>query len=257
MQVILDIGNTSTKLGFFHNDKIKQHFVIEGLLSQKEFENLIKDIEVEAVIVSSVRSDSAKLEKYIDKNYHAVNLASLKLNNQKSAGKPHPYLLLPFKNRYKTPETLGRDRIANAAAVAVLYPHQNNLIIDAGTCLKFDFVDDSGRYHGGSIAPGLQMRFQSLKEYTGKLPLIKPKRFKKLIGASTEESILAGVQNGMINEVVATIANYKQNYNSINIILTGGDWRLFAEHLKKHIFAHPFLTLEGLQIILQYNLNIT
>lgn len=245
MKIVIDLGNTSTKIGCFEGVKMKKHFLVNGLIQKKEFLHLMKNNSVEAAIISSVRDDSKLLEQYIEKKFRTLNLSA----NSSYKGQ----LKLPFKNLYKTPQTLGRDRIANAAAAINLFPKKNILVVDAGTCLKFDLVDSMGRYHGGAIAPGLSMRYLALHEYTGKLPLLKPKKSSKMIGQTTEESIHSGVQLGMINEVVTTIAQYEKLFPRINIILTGGDWRLFVKHLKKSIFADPFLTLKGLHYILDYN----
>ena len=251
MQVVIDIGNTSTKIGFFKNQKLKKHFVLEGVINEKHFEKAISGIAVEAVIISSVTPSSLAFEKFLQKRFRTFNLGGA----MQKAKVGYHKIDLPFLNKYTTQKTLGNDRIANAAAAAVLFSGKNNLIIDAGTCLKFDFVDDKSCYLGGAISPGLTMRYHALHHFTGKLPLLKVVPFKKLNGLSTAESIHAGVQNGMLNEMQATIESYIIKYNQVNIILTGGDWRLFAGRLKKAIFADPFFTLKGLQIILENNIK--
>lgn len=253
MQVVIDIGNTSTKIGIFNNHKLKQHFIIDGVIKQAGYLKLVSNIAVEAVMISSVTPKSRKFENFISDNYLSYNLSEIKSKNSSVALKQK----LPFRNKYKTPETLGNDRIANAAAAAVLFIGKDTLVIDAGTCLKFDFIDKKGSYLGGAISPGLIMRYEALHHFTGKLPLLKVISFKKLNGLSTTESIHAGVQNGMLNEILATIQSYQLKYNQLNIILTGGDWRLFAGRLKKGIFADPFFTLKGLQILLENNIKNT
>ncbi len=245
MQLVIDIGNTSTKLAVFKNNKLQKHWQFEGLIKEKELLSIIKSTLPVNAIIASVRNDSSAIERIIEQKIKTINLSAVN-HKEKS-------IKLPFNNKYKTPETLGRDRLANAAAAAVLSAHHNNLVVDAGTCLKFDFIDFKGNYIGGSISPGLQMRFKSLTIFTGKLPLISPKKLFSPIGRSTEESIRAGVQQGMINEINATIEEYENTYYPLNIILTGGDSRLFVKHLKKSIFADPFLTLRGLHCILDYN----
>src|SRR5205085_7383734 len=131
------------------------------------------DFIIVDAIISSVRLDSSQIEKIVAENFRTINLSSL--ND----------LLLPFKNLYKTPTTLGRDRVANVAAAVNLFPQKNILIIDAGTCLKFDFVDSKRKYHGGSISPGLLMRFKSLNHFTGNLPFVQYKKSKKIVGQTT------------------------------------------------------------------------
>jgi type III pantothenate kinase len=175
--------------------------------------------------------------------------------------KKFPYIFLnagtpiPIKNQYKTPETLGNDRLANAVGATIIFPEKNVLIIDMGTCIKYDFIDKNKNYHGGAISPGLEMRFKSLDKFTDQLPLIEPSENFSLTGRSTEESILSGVQNGIIFEINGMIDQYKKKHDELKVIITGGDHAFFANHLKSSIFAAPNLTLQGLNEILEYNVR--
>ncbi len=163
-------------------------------------------------------------------------------------------LLLPIKVLYKTPETLGNDRLANVCAAWSLYPEQNSLVIDLGTCIKYDFVSASGTYPGGSISPGLSMRYKALTRFTSQLPYFKPvDEFPELTGQSTEGAIRSGVENGILEEVNGIIARYQELFDQTRIILTGGDHSKFADKLKSVIFAAPNLTLTGLKVILDHN----
>lgn len=160
---------------------------------------------------------------------------------------------LPFENLYKSPETLGADRIANMAAAALLYPGQNNLVIDAGTCLKFDLLDAGGKYRGGSISAGLQMRYDALEKFTGALPRIEDRDFDELAGLSTEESILAGCRIGLLSEVHYRMHSYEKELGNMNVILCGGDASFLANRLKTGIFAQPLLVHYGIYHCLKIN----
>lgn len=162
-------------------------------------------------------------------------------------------LRLPIQNKYQSPKTLGVDRLANAVAGTSLSVGKNVLIVDAGTCLKFDFVTKDAEYLGGSIAPGLQMRFKALHHFTARLPLLKIRRDVDLIGSNTEGSIQSGVLNGMQSEIFQMIRRYQDEYGQMDIYLTGGDCERFEIAIKNNIFAHKNLTLLGLKLMLEAN----
>ena len=160
---------------------------------------------------------------------------------------------LPIKNLYRTPETLGKDRIAAAVGGFDLYPDTNLLIIDAGTAITCDLLDEKGNYLGGNITPGIEMRFKALNHFTGKLPLFKQQPFEKLFGTTTEEAIVAGVQNGVVFEVDRTIDVFKEFYKNLKVIITGGNADFFDNKLKNSFFVNFNLTAIGLNRILEYN----
>jgi type III pantothenate kinase len=162
---------------------------------------------------------------------------------------------LPVRNRYKTPGTLGSDRIASVAGAAKLFPGKNILVIDAGTCIKYDFITAQKEYLGGSISPGLRMRFQALHNFTDGLPLIQPGKISTLVGTSTKDSVLTGVELGIVNEINGFIADYKKKFGPVKVLLSGGDAALFAGHIKSSIFAAPNLIHTGLLDILKYNVE--
>ncbi len=162
---------------------------------------------------------------------------------------------MPFKNLYKSKETLGSDRIALASAVIKHYPNSNVLVIDAGTCITMDFIDKNGNYHGGSISPGIDMRYNSLSNNTSNLPELEKKYPSDIIGSSTEESIHSGIVNGVIFEIRESISEYQGNYKDIKVILTGGDSVFLSKPLKISIFANQNFLLEGLNFILNLNIN--
>ena len=162
---------------------------------------------------------------------------------------------VPFKNNYETPKTLGVDRIALAAAATKKYPQRNVLIIDAGTCITFDFINKKNEYLGGAISLGIAMRYKALHDYTSKLPLLEMHEVSNFIGTNTNASIHSGVVNGVLNEIEGVIKQYQKKYRDLTIVLTGGDTYFLAKQLKSGIFAHPNFVLEGLHTVLTYNLT--
>ena len=160
---------------------------------------------------------------------------------------------IPFKQRYASPQTLGMDRIALATAAYYRNPKGNTLVIDMGTCITYEFVTDHGEYLGGAISPGLQMRYQAMHDQTAKLPLLAPEFPLEFIGNTTATSMHNGVMQGILHELEGTIAQYKNRYPHLTVILTGGDSHFFAERLKNSIFAHSKFLLEGLNYLLEYN----
>ena len=155
---------------------------------------------------------------------------------------------------YKTPKTLGVDRIALASAAIQKYPKKNVLVIDAGTCITFDFISKDKEYLGGAISPGIQMRYKALHNFTAKLPLLDSGELTSFIGFDTESSIHSGVLNGVCNELDGVINQYSKKFRDLTVVLTGGDTNFLAKQLKSVIFAHPNFVLEGLHTILNYNL---
>lgn len=170
---------------------------------------------------------------------------------------PDEHTPLPLINRYQSPETLGRDRLANAVAACVHYPGRDVLVLDMGTCLKLDFVNSSGEYLGGSISPGLLMRYRALHAFTARLPLLEPVASTALIGTDTAGSIHAGVLEGYRAEAEGMIAAYTLEKPGLTVLLTGGDAPRFLDRLKSRIFAAPDLTLRGLHAIYLHQLTIS
>lgn len=243
MNLIIDFGNTFAKIAVFEDDTIifqQKHTTINSSII---FEITTK-FAFKKAIVSSVRANKSEITALLSK----FNISFLWL---------HSKMNFPFQINYKTPQSLGLDRLAAATGGVYGFPKTNLLIIDMGTCTTFDFVDEKATYFGGSIAPGFEMRFKALQHFTQKLPLIKYKHTKiNLIGDSTENSILSGVYNGMKCEIEGMISNYQKQYNNLKIVLTGGDFKLFDLEPKNRIFADEFLVLKGLNKILIDNEQI-
>jgi len=238
MNLIIDVGNTSTKVAAFDGEtlvKLEKYDRFDQSIIQNDF-----DITVfQSAILCNVTEGNERLETFISsfERGHILSVCSK----------------IPFKNNYLTPDSLGQDRLANAAGLAVKFPNYNSLCIDIGTCMKFDFVDADGNYRGGAISPGFNMRFKALNTFTDKLPFIDLQSTKKLIGNDTEGSIISGVYNGMLAEINGIIKCYQEQFNEINIVLTGGDAAFFENELKNTIFADAFFTLRGLNAILSVN----
>ncbi len=240
MNLVIDIGNTRTKFSVFNKGEVLitvpvNEFLPEHIdLLQKEHPALQK------VILSSVKEYSPYLKTALQNKFeYFIEL---------SENTP-----LPIENCYKTPETLGKDRIAAAVGGYDLYPNLNLLIIDAGTAITYDILNEKHQFLGGNISPGIEMRYKALHHFTGKLPLISHKKFDKLYGTTTEEAIWAGVQNGVAFEVDNAIDTFKNFYNNLKVIITGGDADFFDKKLKNSFFVNFNLTAIGLNCILEYN----
>ena len=162
---------------------------------------------------------------------------------------------LPFINSYQSPESLGSDRIVLVAAACKSHPNTNVLIIDLGTCITYDFLDANNIYQGGAISPGFEMRYKSLNQFTGNLPLLDTDEGQSPSGKNTEQAIHAGIYFGIIDEINARINYYKLKYDSLTVILTGGDANKLPKTLKNSIFAHPNFMAEGMFHLLKLNID--
>ncbi|HET9486123.1 MAG TPA: type III pantothenate kinase [Chryseosolibacter sp.] len=238
MNLVVDSGNSAAKVGIFSDQKLTEKSTFS---SAAELQQFMRDASFHNLIVSSVKSDAALIASWGSKAKKQFILTR--------------ELPLPVKNLYKTPETLGMDRIAGVCGAHQLFPSQNCLVIDAGTCITYDIIDQRGNYRGGSISPGLNMRFQALHTFTAKLPLVLPMPGVNLIGDTTETSIQSGVVNGLLAEINGIIGQYHEKFPHLNVILCGGDAVFFENQLKASIFASPELVLMGLNSILIYNVN--
>ena len=236
MNLILDIGNTVMKFALFQG----QTLLVKGAGDWQDLAQFIEGKVLNGCLVSTVTKES------LNELTSLVSCDITELTYKTS---------IPIVNSYTTPSTLGNDRLANAVGGQFLRPDENTLVVDCGTCLKFDFVSHQGKYVGGSISPGLLMRFKALNEFTGLLPLLEPSSNPKLIGDSTYSAINSGVVNGAVAEIDGLIANYRLVYENLTVILTGGDASFFDKELKSNIFVEPNLTLIGLNEILRHNIS--
>jgi type III pantothenate kinase len=241
MNLAIDVGNTRVKIAVFEKDKLVELFVFNKTKILSEIKDILKKHEISTGIMSNVASISdSKLKKI--KNLVQIHIISSLTE-------------VPFKNLYKTPETLGVDRIALVAGAVTQFSGHNVLVIDAGTCITFDFVNSEGKYIGGAISPGLKMRFNSLNHFTANLPLLEKDDLIDFIGKNTKESMNSGVINGVIQEIDGVINQYKKKFLDLTVVLTGGDTNFLAKQLKSSIFANQNLLLHGLNKILIHNID--
>jgi type III pantothenate kinase len=238
MNLVIDSGNTSIKLGIFEGGKLRE---VLANLSLDGLKSALASLSPASVLISSVSIESKVLSSLFNPSCKLVVLDST--------------TSLPFNNQYKTPHTLGTDRIAAVAGAKKLYPDQDCLVIDAGTCITFDFIDKFNNYQGGSISPGLNLRFKAMNNFTARLPLVERKDHADLIGKSTEEAILSGVINGTSGELNSLIISYIELFPDLKVIICGGDASFFESKIKQSIFAVPELVLIGLNRILEYNVS--
>ena len=226
------------KVGIYDEDRD-----LEVLIYEKNDLQALKALAEKYPQHRFVISSTAKLQQEV-KDFLYSEERFLEISNQTP---------VPFKNLYHSPQTLGRDRIALVAATIDLFPQRNCLIIDAGTCITLDFLNERGEYLGGSIHPGITMRLKALNRYTDKLPLVEKSWLDNHIGTSTEECIRIGVVKAAVMEINAFVEEYNKEYDNLKVILTGGDTDLFLNKIKNEIFAHPNMVLKGLQKIARYN----
>lgn len=242
MNLVIDIGNTATKLAIFESDELIEKRQVKSLDAEKLKKILSEYGQIKNSIICSVTHHPIEIEEILIDKSNFINFSF--------------ETRIPIKNSYLTPQTLGKDRLAAAIGANEIFPNQNVLCIDVGTCIKYDFLNAENEYLGGAISPGIVMRFKSLKQFTDKLPLITFSNDEtKLIGRNTEESIRSGVQLGVIAEINYTIENYHSIFSELRIVLTGGGSSELQKHLKKDIFASPNLILKGLNKVLTINFS--
>ena len=240
MNLIIDVGNTYVKFAIFKNADLIHKVSFKLSEFNKRYKVLKKEFpKVKFAIISSVGMLSNKQIDSVKEDLKVIELSSK--------------IKLPFRNDYKTPKTLGVDRIALVCASVDQFPDKNVLIIDAGTCITYDFITDQNHYLGGAISPGIRLRYKSLNNLTANLPLLETNRPKTIIGNSTETSIHSGVVFGVILEIDGVIDQYLEKYLDLTVILTGGDAKFLSNQLKNSIFANSNFLLEGLNFIIDYN----
>lgn len=230
----LDFGNTRLKCAVFRGDVFKDVLVLEnGHVAT--IEQLLDTYSPDSVILASVVNHDPAIETLL-----ATRTRFHRLGHQSR---------LPFTTPVGKPETIGADRLALAAAAVHLYPGRHNLVVGLGSCITFNFVNKFQEFLGGSISPGLEMRFRAMHEFTAKLPMVKADWNFPLIGYDTRTNLLSGVILGMSKEIDGIINEYALKYSNFNVLLTGGDMGFFVPHLKNEIFADPHLIYKGLYAI--------
>jgi len=240
MNLVIDIGNSRTKLAVF-NDHDLMFSVPLDELKVDQLQLLLDEYpQLNKGIISSVRNYPDEINRFLRSSFEHF----IEFNDQTP---------VPIINRYKTPETLGYDRLAAAIGATDLFPGENLLVIDAGTAITYDLITKDNEYLGGNISPGLETRFKALHHFTGKLPLVSRQMEFQPLGRDTESAIRAGVQMGLIFEAGQTITYFNTIYEKLKVILTGGDADFFDRNLKNTIFVQFNLALFGLNKVLEFN----
>jgi type III pantothenate kinase len=237
-----DFGNTRLKCGVFKNNELAEVFSLADS-NNSTIEELLKKYSPEKTILSSVIDHNIEIEKIL-----AEKTSFHKLSSK---------TILPFTTPVGKPETIGADRLALAAAAVYFFKGKNNLVIGLGSCVTYNFINKYNSFIGGSISPGMEMRFKSLHTYTAKLPLIKADWNFPLIGYDTRTNILSGVLMGLAVEIDGVIDKHRDKFNNFNVLLTGGDTLYFAHLIKNKIFADPDLIFKGLYAISETNYTKT
>lgn len=237
MEIVVDIGNTFTKVAGFSQGVITEVQKLEKGIDW-DTQITIELLRAKRGIISSVAGGEKEW-------FHTFPEIDWLLLNHDTP--------LPFKNRYETPHTLGLDRMALAAAASTIYPHKDVLIIDAGTCVTYELVTSKNNYQGGAISPGLKMRLRAMHHFTAKLPDVSVDPKVGLIGNTTESCLQSGALHGLVAELEGTINSYKSRFKNLTVVLTGGDAEMLAPLIKNDIFARQNFLLEGLHAVLAYN----
>jgi type III pantothenate kinase len=242
MDLVLDFGNTNQKLALF-KDGLLTHFS-----QTKNFSlQIIREIaesnnEITHCILSSDIQHSQAIPKYLARRYHFIELTEK--------------TLLPITNLYDPPDSLGKDRLAAAVAASSKFPGKPVLAIVMGTGITYNFINAKKEFLGGSISPGMEMRFRTLHTFTEKVPFVSYKEKFEVIGRNTENSVLSGVINGITAEIEGIAHDYALKYPGLEIILSGGDLNYFIKRLKISIFAFPNIVLHGLHQIMAFNVKL-
>jgi type III pantothenate kinase len=242
MILTIDIGNTRVKSAVFENNTE----IETGFFLHQEFHNTIENIlnkydKIKILVVASV----GKIEKEAFSDFsNRIVIHFIEREQQ-----------FPFQNLYATPKTLGIDRMVLVSGAVLAYPNQSRLVIDAGTCVTYDFIDQNNHYLGGAISPGIRLRYESMHNYTSKLPLLTITEPENVVGNSTNESLHSGVINGLSFEIEGYIDALKNKNKNFIIILTGGDANFLAKRLKNTIFANSNFLLQSLNHLYQYQIK--
>lgn len=236
--ICLDFGNTRLKTALFHDDELIEIEVLNED-AVEHLQQILQKHKPEKSILSSVI-------------YHSTEIENL-LQSQTRFHKLSSHSKLPFTIPVGKPETVGADRLAIASAAVFLFPQKNNLAIVLGSCITYNFINQTHELVGGSISPGMEMRFKAMHQFTAKLPLVEADWNVPLIGYDTKTNLQSGVVLGMAKEIDGIIDAYNEKYGNFNVVLTGGDIGIFEPHLKNKIFADPDLIFKGLYAISQIN----
>lgn len=239
--ICFDFGNTRKKLAVFKNKKITEELYLPDD-SEENISSLLHRYQPERTILSSVIHHNPAIETLLSEKSAFHKLSSqTRINFSTPVGKP---------------ETIGADRLALVAAAVHFYPRKNSLVIGLGSCITYNFVNQFHEFLGGSISPGMDMRFRAMHEFTAQLPLVEADWNYPLIGYDTKTNMQSGVINGMASEIDGIIDMYKAKYRNFNVVLTGGNSAYFASQLKNRIFADQNFLFKGLYALSELNNNV-
>lgn len=236
----IDSGNTQIKLGTFLEDKLVEIHHFNHHQTDVLFDT-IHAFQPSQVIISDVSGTLQAFIIHLKTHFSCIILES--------------EMRLPIDIHYDTPNTLGVDRIAVSIGASMLFPNQSCLVFDCGTCLTIDYIDNTHCYHGGAISPGYQMRLRAMHHFTGKLPSINASKPESFLGKSTVTCMQSGAFYGMLDEINAAVARYKEHFGDMQVLICGGDADLFAKHIKNNIFAAPELIHFGLYQIAKHHVS--
>lgn len=236
-ELVMDAGNSRLKLGLFHNGRLTDQWSI-AQDDRSTLTTLLTKAPVERIAFGSVgRPDPALI----------AQLETAAPVTVITGASPSP-----VRTSYADPGSLGVDRLANVVGAAALFPRRAVLVVDLGTCVTYDLVDELAVHRGGAISPGMRMRAKALHAYSARLPEVDPPEDGPFPGIDTAGSLSAGIQHGLVMELRGFIGEFRQQHPGLAVVLTGGDAPRFARAMKSGIFAHPSLTLLGLHALLHY-----
>lgn len=239
MQLVIDIGNTVAKMAAFQGEEL-----IEVAYTSNETLEELPQFCAKYPFKQAIWCSVVDLTEVAASRIRTVPIPCLQFTHT---------VQTPIRNAYDTPETLGLDRLAAVVGAQQVRPGRDLLVIDAGTCVTYEFLDASGCYHGGNISPGLEMRLKAMHQFTSRLPLVSSEGEFLEVGKSTETALRAGAIWGLQREIEGYVRAFKHKYPQLLVFLTGGCRFSFDTNLKNIIFADKFLVLRGLNRIVLYN----
>lgn len=239
MNLVVDIGNTQTKLAVFNSGEMVRTGTVSGDAADA-CRRVLKEFDVKNALLASTGETGEDIPALLE----AQTDRFIRLGHETP---------LPFENLYESPETLGADRLGAAAGATAAFPGRNVLVIDLGSAITIDVITGDNRFIGGNISPGMAMRFRALHEFTARLPLGGPEEAGDFPGKTTRRAIASGVVSGIVFELEGYINRLSSRYDEVKIVATGGEAPFFVKKLKNHIFVDPNLIMKGLNRILDHN----
>lgn len=242
MILAIDRGNSKDKFAVFEKDSLIFLDAVE-VFDELSIRKVMDDYAITDVIFSSVKDEQSDKAFLSLLKKECSDLRVLEFDRT---------FALPFINNYEDKQTIGLDRLAAISGASLLFG-KNVLVVDAGTCITFDYLDSNNIYQGGSISLGFYTKYKALHNFTANLPLMKDVVVTPLCAKTTKDCIISGVVNGTIFEVEATIKEYKDKAKDLRVILTGGDAKFLQENLSTTTLLQEDIVLYGLKKILDIN----